>query len=80
LTEKRKVRAIADKGTAALNEAERQVKIRWREDLRNAYAELREPRNDRQAVSTRAIALARCVNRRAASHRAATDLSHRVRR
>jgi len=46
LAEKRKVRTIADKGTAALNAAERQVKSGWSEDLRNAYAELSVPPED----------------------------------
>ncbi len=40
LTEKPKVRAAADRGTAALDERDRAVKATWTEDLRNAYAEL----------------------------------------
>lgn len=46
LTEKKRVRAIADKGTAALDELEKQVKSTWSEDLRNAYAELTVPAYD----------------------------------
>jgi hypothetical protein len=37
LMEKRKVRIIADKATAALNEAEDKVKATWSDDLKRAY-------------------------------------------
>jgi hypothetical protein len=40
LTEKPRVRATADRGTAALDEHDRAVKQTWSDDLRNAYAEL----------------------------------------
>jgi hypothetical protein len=43
LTEKRKVRAVADRGTAALDELEKQVKAGWSEELKNSYAELAVP-------------------------------------
>ena len=46
LTEKKRVRAIADKATAALDERKRQVKLTWSESLRNAYAELTAPTDD----------------------------------
>lgn len=46
LTEKRRVRTIADRGTAALDAAERQVKAAWTEQLNNAYAELCTPPDD----------------------------------
>src|SRR5450756_133924 len=37
LMEKRKVRIIADKATAALNEAEDKVKATWSDELKKAY-------------------------------------------
>ena len=37
LMEKRKVRGIADRATAALNEAEDKVKAAWSDDLKRAY-------------------------------------------
>jgi hypothetical protein len=37
LMEKRKVRGIADRATAALNEAEDKVKASWSDDLKRAY-------------------------------------------
>ncbi|MGA9565401.1 MAG: hypothetical protein WBS19_07755 [Candidatus Korobacteraceae bacterium] len=37
LMEKRKVRGIADRATAALNEAEDKVKATWNDDLKRAY-------------------------------------------
>jgi hypothetical protein len=37
LMEKRKVRGIADRATAALNEAEDNVKATWSDDLKRAY-------------------------------------------
>ena len=37
LMEKRKVRGIADRATAALNEAEDKVKATWSDDLKKAY-------------------------------------------
>jgi hypothetical protein len=37
LMEKRKVRIIADKATAALNEAEDKVKATWSDELKRAY-------------------------------------------
>jgi hypothetical protein len=46
LAEKRRVRRIADGGTAALDEAERQIKSGWTEQLINAYAELCTPDYD----------------------------------
>jgi hypothetical protein len=43
LTEKRRVRQTADKGTAALDDLERQVKSGWSEELKSAYATLIPP-------------------------------------
>jgi hypothetical protein len=40
LTEKKRVRAVADRGTAALDERERVIKSRWTNERRNAYATL----------------------------------------
>ena len=40
LIEKRRVRAVADKATEALNEAERKVKSSWSDDLKKAYREV----------------------------------------
>ncbi len=40
LLEKRKVRGIADRATAALNEAEDKVKATWSDDLKRAYNHL----------------------------------------
>ncbi len=40
LMEKRKVRGIADRATAALNEAEDKVKAAWSDDLKRAYNHL----------------------------------------
>jgi len=40
LTEKRRVRTAADDATAALTEAEKQVKAAWSDDLQKAYVEL----------------------------------------
>ncbi len=46
LAEKRRVRAMADRGTAALDELERQVKSTWSDELKNAYAMLSAPLDD----------------------------------
>ncbi len=46
LTEKKRVRHIADTGTAALDEAEKAVKSTWSEDLKNAYAEVSASSDD----------------------------------
>lgn len=46
LTEKKRVRGMADRGTAALDEKEREVKSRWPEELRTAYAAVVPPAND----------------------------------
>jgi hypothetical protein len=43
LAEKRRVREIADDGTAALDAEERRIKATWPEDLTNAYAALCPP-------------------------------------
>jgi len=43
LAEKRHVRRVADAGTAALDEAERQMKSTWSAELKNAYAECAAP-------------------------------------
>jgi hypothetical protein len=40
LSEKSRVREMADKGTAAQDRKEKEVKARWSEELKNAYAEL----------------------------------------
>lgn len=40
LLEKRRVRQVADTGTAALDDLEKQVKAAWNDDLKKAYAEL----------------------------------------
>ncbi len=40
LTDKKRVRKTADEGTAALDEAEKQVKATWGDDLKRAYHEL----------------------------------------
>jgi len=46
LTEKKRVRTIADRGTAALDRLEIQVKSEWPEELRLAYAALEVPAQD----------------------------------
>ena len=43
LAEKKRVRHVADTGTAALDQAEQRVKSTWNEALKNAYAELCAP-------------------------------------
>jgi hypothetical protein len=43
LSEKRRAREAADKATAALDAFEQQVKARWSDELKNAYAELTTP-------------------------------------
>lgn len=43
LTEKKRVRTVADRGTAALDDMDRLVKSGWPEDLRSAYAALTVP-------------------------------------
>jgi len=43
LAEKKRVRHVADTGTAALDQAEQKVKSTWSEALKNAYAELCAP-------------------------------------
>ena len=49
MTEKRKVRAAADRAVAALNAADEKVKAAWTEDLRKAWRELEaNPRAKRQ--------------------------------
>ncbi len=40
LTEKRRVRAVADQATDALGELEKKVKAAWDDDLKKAYREL----------------------------------------
>lgn len=40
LMEKKRVRTVADRGTAALDEAEKKVKAGWGDDLRKAYREV----------------------------------------
>ena len=40
LLEKRRVREIADRATAALNQANRKAKAEWSDDLKRAYDEL----------------------------------------
>jgi len=40
LLEKQRVREIADRATAALDEADRKVKARWSDDLKRAYQDL----------------------------------------
>jgi len=40
LTEKRRVREAADRGTAALDDLEEKVKSTWSDDLKKAYSEL----------------------------------------
>lgn len=56
LLEKRRVREVADRATAALDEADRRTKATWSDDLKKAYQELvdqekrkrnRRPVNDR---------------------------------
>jgi hypothetical protein len=46
LSEKRRVRGVADKGTAALDAMESKVKATWSEALKSAYAELTTPSGD----------------------------------
>ena len=46
LTEKKRVRKMADTGTAALDEKEREVKSGWPEELRTAYAAVAPPSDD----------------------------------
>jgi hypothetical protein len=43
LSEKRRVREIADRGTAALDAMEKRVKAGWSQELSDAYAELDIP-------------------------------------
>jgi hypothetical protein len=46
LAEKRRVRGVADRGTAALDAEERRIKSEWPEELANAYAALCPPSDD----------------------------------
>jgi hypothetical protein len=46
LTEKRRVRTTADRGTAALDDMERSVKGEWSDELRDAYAALVPPSDE----------------------------------
>ncbi len=46
LAEKKRVRRVADEGTAALDQAEQKVKATWSEALRKAYADLSAPSAD----------------------------------
>jgi hypothetical protein len=46
LAEKRRVRGIADRGTAALDAEERRIKATWPQNLTNAYAALCPPSDD----------------------------------
>lgn len=60
LIEKRRVRAVADRGTEALDRAEELVKAEWGEDLKAAYAELEaEDSADGDAKAKRKLAKAR---------------------
>jgi hypothetical protein len=43
LTDKKRVRTIADRGTSALDDLEKSVKSSWPEELRLAYEELAAP-------------------------------------
>ena len=51
LTEKRRVRGIADRGTAALDRADEALKASWPDNLRVAYNALVSGRKPRTAVS-----------------------------
>jgi hypothetical protein len=46
LTEKKRVRRMADTGTAALDKRERDIKSQWTDDLRTAYAVVSPPSED----------------------------------
>lgn len=43
LREKKRVRSVADKANAALDEIDRSVKARWSHEVRTAYEELLQP-------------------------------------
>lgn len=43
LREKKRVRSVADKANAALDEIDRSVKARWSHEVRTAYEELSQP-------------------------------------
>jgi hypothetical protein len=86
LTEKRKVREIADRGTAALDAAERRVKAGWSEPLTNAYAELCPPSDDDpfaasefEFVKQQAAAVPEPIRTAAKRVKAADDVAYEAR-
>ncbi len=88
LLEKRRVRAIADAGTAALDDLEKNVKARWSDDLRKAYRELdalaavdHNPRLKRQYDKARdeAREIDPAMKQAAARVREADDIAYQAR-
>jgi hypothetical protein len=82
------VRAVADRGTAALDELEKQVKAGWREDLRDAYAELAAPADadddpfaaaERQFLQQQAQGLPGHIRALAKRVKEADDVAYRAR-
>jgi hypothetical protein len=86
LAEKRRVRGVADRGTAALDAEERRIKSTWPEDLSSAYAALCPPADgDPYAAAEHEFMLQQAENIhpgvRAAAQRVkdADDIAYRAR-
>lgn len=88
LAEKRRVRTVADKGTAALDELERNVKATWNEELQQAYAELTVPDSEEddpfaaaehQFIAQQARAIPEHVKAAARRTKQADDEAYRAR-
>jgi hypothetical protein len=86
LAEKRRVRGIADRGTAALDAEERRIKETWPEELTNAYAALCPPADDdpyaaaeHEFVMQQAAGISEAIRAVAARVKAADDIARRAR-
>lgn len=88
LAEKSRVRTVADKGTAALDELEKQVKAGWGESLRTAYAELADAASveddpfgaaEREFLQQQAQAIAESTKALARRVKEADDVAYRAR-
>jgi len=88
LSEKKRVRSLADKATAAIDDCENQIKAKWSEELKSAYAELLTPSDDdddpfaaaeRQFAAGNAQAIPEHIRALAKRVKQADDEAYRVR-
>ncbi len=83
LREKKRVRHIADRANAALDELDRTVKSRWSHEIRTAYEELSKQtgtkQNHSQRGTTKPTAVSEEIRQFARQVKAADDEAYRVR-